>query len=127
MHVGLDCQLREGKNHTGKDIDDNLLQDQNYSILLSGCHTYLLADTAWIPPEYNISSEQPGHERIISALFPGPRRIQVSQGNHRALINCSKRRQVPGVLSSGFQDEFDLLLDAIRTQKISVRASGSEE
>lgn len=87
MHIGLDCHLGKSQHHSSKDIDDDLPIDPSVSIQhrqlsrqsrYSG--TYLLADTARIASEHDISTQQSRDKGIIPALFSTARWIQVFQG-----------------------------------------------
>lgn len=64
---------------------------------------YLLADTARIPAEDNVSTEQTGKERVVGPFF-GPRRVQVFHGKHCTLIANGECGEVPRMLTGGFED-----------------------
>lgn len=64
--------------------------------------SYLLTETGPVPPKHSVPAQQPRKETIITTLLSGAGWAQVSQYEHRALVDERKCRKVTGMHARGF-------------------------
>lgn len=80
MHIRLDCELSQGKHHTGKNVDDDLA-NSSITVLFLGTlyrdETHLLTETSSISTKNDIPSQQPCHKAIIATLFFDPGHAEI--------------------------------------------------
>lgn len=100
MHVRLHGQLGKSQQHTGKNVNDDLL-----------------GNTRLVPAEHGIPSQQTSKEAVKSSLLSDSRGVRVSQHKHRALVYESEGREVPGMLACGFQDKLCFFSEGSRAKE----------